>query len=588
MLERLSELYGPKGLGDEEWEIHWTAELVRRSEELEDWESQLRHIRKLTEIYRREGERHATHGCLIDAEKILQKLLTQSAEAENAIRYCENLIGIYSGLNLDEKVKEHQQKLEALKESRRIHIWLPPGAVAIEDGRPVLRAGQPYTFYVQIGAPPTEYAWMEGADFRYAETQAPRADGKREGIRISYEAAPPSPTLEQDDGASSEISPKVAEEQSDAVVPAPDDGQDEEPESEPLTPEPDITDKPALRTTVFFKFEGDAVRFDASEKEVFLWKAGYSDILRLIVIPETSGDHRISSSVTTADYQFQDKFEIPLRVSGRIQSPLKVPKVSLPPLRGRSEKDGAEMVLIPAGEFQMGSPDGEGRDAEHPQHTVYLDAFYIDIHPVTNAQYHQFVKETGHPAPKGYGFVDGDLRGDFEPWKDSRFNGDDQPVVCVSWRDAMAYCKWAGKTLPTEAQWEKAARGGLVGKRYPRGDEIDQRVADYGMDVGHTTPVSSYPPNAYGIYDMAGNVWEWCLDEWDADFYQKSPKDNPVAGEGVTYVTNDFTNVKATRVLRGGSWLNDGNALRVAYRSGVGPTSTDLNLGFRFARTLTP
>ena len=170
VLERLSDLYGPKGLGDEEWEIHWTAELVRRSEELEAWESQLRHIRKLTEIYRREGERHATHGCLIDAEKILQKLLTQSAEAENAIRYCENLIGIYSGLNLDEKVKEHQQKLEALKESRRIHIWLPPGVVEVEDGRPVLRAGQPYTFYVQIGSPPTEYAWMEGADFRYAET----------------------------------------------------------------------------------------------------------------------------------------------------------------------------------------------------------------------------------------------------------------------------------------------------------------------------------------------------------------------------------------------------------------------------------
>ena len=142
----------------------------------------------------------------------------------------------------------------------------------------------------------------------------------------------------------------MAEEQSDAVVPAPDDGQDEEPESEPLTPEPDITDEPALRTTVFFKFEGDAVRFDAAEKEVFLWKAGYSDILRLIVIPETSGDHRLSSTVTTADYQFQDKFEIPLRVGRKYQLELtETVSVSDKVSVNKSDTGGASSAEISSG-----------------------------------------------------------------------------------------------------------------------------------------------------------------------------------------------------------------------------------------------
>jgi len=248
-------------------------------------------------------------------------------------------------------------------------------------------------------------------------------------------------------------------------------------------------------------------------------------------------------------------------------------------------KDGAEMVLIPAGEFQMGSNGGD--DHEKPVHTVDVDVFYIDKYEVTNAQYRKFVQATGHREPKGYGIVDVDggleLKDDFEPWKDSKFNGDNQPVVCVSWHDAMAYAQWAGKRLPTEAEWEKAARGGLDGEDYPWGSSRDSSKANHGGTVGNTTPVGKYPPNGYGLYDMAGNAWEWCLDEYDSSFYAKSPKQNPIAGGSISNVIFNFTNVKSNRVLRGGSWYLNPNNLRVADRNNNLPTLTDFNIGFRCA-----
>jgi len=191
--------------------------------------------------------------------------------------------------------------------------------------------------------------------------------------------------------------------------------------------------------------------------------------------------------------------------------------------------DGASMVLIPAGEFQMGSDDGE--EEEKPVHTVYLDAFYMDKYEVTNAQYRKFVQATGHEDYH-------DLHKEaMESWG-GRLNGDDQPVVFVSWEDAKAYAEWAGKRLPTKAEWEKAARGGLVGKRYVWGDEwppppragnfrdesyhrdelyrekIDTKFFILGYDDGYTltAPVGSFTPNGYGLYDMVGNVAEWCAD----------------------------------------------------------------------------
>ena len=246
-----------------------------------------------------------------------------------------------------------------------------------------------------------------------------------------------------------------------------------------------------------------------------------------------------------------------------------------------------KMVLIPAGEFQMGSNDSY--DDEKPVHTVYVDAFYIDIYEVTNAQYRQFVRARGHREPKGQGYVDGRWQNGFEPWKDSRFNGDNQPVVCVSWHDAMTYAQWAGKRLPTEAEWEKEARGGLAGKKYPWGDSIDKSQANYDENIGKTTPVGKYTPNAYGLYDIGGNVWEWCLDEYVGNFYANSSNQNPVAGEeGLRQLNFISTNVKTARALRGGSWDDFAWHVRVADRLTFNPSYVDNFVGFRCARAVSP
>ena len=242
-----------------------------------------------------------------------------------------------------------------------------------------------------------------------------------------------------------------------------------------------------------------------------------------------------------------------------------------------TEEDDVEMVLIPTGEFEMGSNDGD--DDEKPVHTVFVDAFYIDIYEVTNAKYRKFIQATGH-AESTY-------------WNNSKYNQPNQPVVGVSWYDAMAYAQWAGKRLPTEAEWEKAARGGLVGKRYPWGDEAPNEGGTYRANYGpgddgkadgyeYTAPVGSYPANGYGLYDMSGNVWEWCMDEYQADFYSKSPRTNPIAGAAnLDEMINNFTNVKSWRVLRGGSWNGINNYVRVANRGWFSPGSRVVTFGFR-------
>ena len=227
-------------------------------------------------------------------------------------------------------------------------------------------------------------------------------------------------------------------------------------------------------------------------------------------------------------------------------------------------RDGAPMVMIPAGEFQMGSNDG--KDNERPVHTVYLDAFYMDVYEVTNAQYRRFVQATGHREPEGTTRVNGALQAGFKPWSDRNFSGDDQPVVCVSWEDAKAYAEWVGKRLPTEAEWEKAARGGLAGKKYTWGDtwppprdagnfadeaagDALPSIASWGFIEGYydgyiyPAPVGSFDPNGYSLYDMAGNVWEWCADGYDSGYYARSPRSNPTGPDS-----------GRDRVQRGGSW----------------------------------
>jgi formylglycine-generating enzyme required for sulfatase activity/transposase-like protein len=225
-------------------------------------------------------------------------------------------------------------------------------------------------------------------------------------------------------------------------------------------------------------------------------------------------------------------------------------------------KDGAPMVLIPAGEFQMGSNDG-GND-EKPVHTVYIDAFYMDKYEVTNAQYKKFMDATGYKAPTY--------------WDDPNYNTQNNPIIGVSWYDAETYADWAGKRLPTEAEWEKAARGGLLGKQYPWGDTITHDDANYdgigGKDIWNgTSLVGSFKPNGYGLYDMAGNVLEWVADWYVDNYYANSSKSNPKG-----------PNSGRWHVLRGGSWyLHSDNYLRVAYRNYGDPARLDKNLGFRCA-----
>ena len=254
------------------------------------------------------------------------------------------------------------------------------------------------------------------------------------------------------------------------------------------------------------------------------------------------------------------------------------------------------MVLIPAGEFVMGGNDNQAGSDEKPVHTVYLDAFYIDTHEVTNAEYKKFLDANPQWWKGGNPPIDNAYSGSYlSDWNGNNYPAGkgDHPVVYVSWYAAMAYAEWAGKRLPTEAEWEKAARGGLLGKVYPWGDTIDDTKANYNRNVGSTTPIGKYPPNGYGLYDMSGNVWEWCLDAYDSGFYARSPRKNPIAGaDNITEVLNDFTNNNLTnvsRVLRGGSWTYDTRNVRVASRFGNTPSYAGDGLGgFRCARAVTP
>lgn len=219
-----------------------------------------------------------------------------------------------------------------------------------------------------------------------------------------------------------------------------------------------------------------------------------------------------------------------------------------------------EMVQIPAGEFLMGSPAGEGGKNERPQHKVYLDAYSIGRNEVTNEEYERFVKSTDYVA-------EGKWREHAGPGKEKH------PVVCVTWNDAMAYCRWAGGSLPTEAQWEKAARG-TGGRIYPWGNSWDaSRCNNKGKG---TTAAGSCPEGAspYGVQDMAGNVWEWCFDWYDEGYYGSSPSKNPEGGKSGEY-----------RSIRGSSWrYANADLFRCAYRLRIAPDHWFDSLGFRLCR----
>ena len=203
-------------------------------------------------------------------------------------------------------------------------------------------------------------------------------------------------------------------------------------------------------------------------------------------------------------------------------------------------KDGAEMVFVPAGEFEMGSEDFKG---SKPVHKVVLDGYYIDRTSVTVGQYLKFCDETGHKKP---------VAPEFNP----NWSKKNHPVVNVSYLDAQAYCEWSGTKLPTEAQWEKAAAWDDAGKKkrkFPWGDEYDGKkfwrwIASDGEENG-TRPVGSFPAgeSPYGLLDMAGNVWNWCNDWYDEGFYGDKTG-------SVRNAENQSVGEKKERVVRGGSW----------------------------------
>ncbi len=217
------------------------------------------------------------------------------------------------------------------------------------------------------------------------------------------------------------------------------------------------------------------------------------------------------------------------------------------------------MVRIPAGTFRMGSNDPEAFIDEQPVRSVYVNAFSIDRYEVTNVEYKRFVDanlqwQKGRVQAR---YHDGDYLKD---WVGNNYPSGkgNHPVVYVSWYAARAYATWVGKRLPTEAEWEKAARGGLVGRKYPRGNSIDASSANYGNGIGGTTAVGRYSANGYGLSDMAGNVWEWCSDVYD--------------------------NIENSRVLRGGSWSSHALDARVSFRGADIPTFTSDDVGFRCVR----
>jgi eukaryotic-like serine/threonine-protein kinase len=247
--------------------------------------------------------------------------------------------------------------------------------------------------------------------------------------------------------------------------------------------------------------------------------------------------------------------------------------------------DGVTLVYVPAGEFTMGSdvnPD------EQPIHIVYLDAYWVDETEVTNKLFSSFVGATDYQT-------DAEKIGSSYVWHGSNWaqiNGanwrhpigpnsdisgkEKHPVIHISWNDAVAYCKWVGRRLPSEAEWEKAARG-TDGRAYPWGNNIpNDNLLNFNNSIDDTTEVGKYPDgkSVYSAYDMAGNVWEWVNDWYGRTYYQNSPSSNPLGPDSSQY-----------RVLRGGAWVVYDYLVRSAYRSMNYPTYSGNGFGFRCVRS---
>jgi formylglycine-generating enzyme required for sulfatase activity len=272
----------------------------------------------------------------------------------------------------------------------------------------------------------------------------------------------------------------------------------------------------------------------------------------------------------------------------------------------RHQKDQAMMVYVPAGAFLRGTPTAQSQAlaaqfgahyaVETPQRLIVMSAFYIDTFEVTNQQYAHFLALPRQERQR-YTHPTAPVDKDYTPtyWQDPRLNGPQHPVTGVDWYDAYAYCRWAGKSLPTEAQWEKAARG-PHGREFPWGDtwtaawsnNVESTLGQAVLDAEHwirllgplrldtmpvlTRPVGSFPlgVSPYGVHDMGGNLWEWCHDSYAPDYYRTSPAWNPLGPASSSY-----------KVLRGGCWSSHRGQVRAAYRNYDLATDRHLEIGFR-------
>lgn len=230
-------------------------------------------------------------------------------------------------------------------------------------------------------------------------------------------------------------------------------------------------------------------------------------------------------------------------------------------------REDSDLVSIPAGEFTMGRTKLTSDDKttmrpkvlldDVPAHKVTISAFQIDRHEVTNGEYKLFVDKTHHDPP--YHWANG-------------HPAPDRPVYNVDWDDAHSYCAWQGERLPTEAEWERAARGGKDAMDYPWGDQADPKLARFNVATG-PGPVAKFPPNGFGVFDMAGNVSEWTADWFDRSYYQASPAVDPKGP-----ATGEY------KVIRGGAWSDSGKRITVFFRNWVRPNQKTPNIGFRCAK----
>jgi formylglycine-generating enzyme len=249
------------------------------------------------------------------------------------------------------------------------------------------------------------------------------------------------------------------------------------------------------------------------------------------------------------------------------------------------------LARIPAGEFLMGAADAA--TDERPVHRVHLGEFFIGRFPVTCDEYARFIRATNRPPPAVRALPliaasgrDALFKSLALPYvwdlNEPPHGHGTHPAVLVTWDDAAAYCQWLSEStnrsfrLPTEAEWEKAARGGVEGQRYPWGNDIDSTKCNFLLDPSTksqrgTRPTGTFPPNSYGLCDMAGNVWEWVSDWYGANYYSISESKDP-AGPSAGHM----------RIVRGGSWVNDDvTMLRCAYRHKVPPDTYAYSIGFR-------